>query len=73
MMERPEVGDVALCQDKCLGLVCGITMKHHRGRNRKLWVGVHLGSDKVGRRWESRAPTKLLTPSDFLADENYQS
>jgi hypothetical protein len=75
MTERPKVGDVAVCQAGCVGLVCGITRVARGPKfiNRKLWVGVHLGRVMAGRRWESRAPKKLLTPSQFLNDKNYQS
>jgi hypothetical protein len=66
-MIRPKKGDIAICKHGHVGLVTEVTYHPDRkGINRKLWRGIHLDSDDVGLPWESRAPERLLTVSDYL-------
>jgi hypothetical protein len=66
-MIRPEKGDIAICQHGHIGLVTEVAYKPDRkGTIRKLWTGIHLDADDIGARWESRAPRRLLTVSDYL-------
>lgn len=68
-MKRPEVGDIAICKQGCVGLVTEIVYKPDRaGVNRKLWKGIQLDKDKIGGKWESRAPRYQMSARNILKE-----
>lgn len=61
-MSRPEIRDIAVCKHGHIGLVLDIV----DGPDGKLWTGIHLDLNDVGKLWQSKAPERLVRMSDYF-------
>lgn len=70
-VKNPEVGDIAISHGQ-LGVVCDVhEVNKPDGTSQTVWFGVQISPDP-GRRWQSKAPIKVLTPSDYLENEAFK-
>lgn len=60
-MKNINIGDFALCQKGELGLILWEHICIEKRTNRKyvLYHGINLTSDKIGKNWQSKNPTKV--------------
>lgn len=67
MNTQLEIHDVALCAHSYLGLVTEITSKD----GDLLYKGIHLSEEKLGDRWQSKTPVRVISGEDLLRAHQY--